>query len=162
MELEFTNLDLDYSTENPDVQKQYQQWISGLVQEYQFDGLRIDAAKHVDAKFWTGFCGAAGVFCMGEVFGNDIAQAASYTGPGGMDSVLNYPMYNALVEAFALPGPRNVSAVQDVMEQNKKMYKDTTVLGNFLENQDNARWANRSSDPQSLYNAMTFTFMSDG
>ena len=68
----------------------YSTWIKSLVQTYNIDGLRIDAAKfvfcraamldclidanyrHVDAAFWPQFCGAAGVFCMGEVFGDDI------------------------------------------------------------------------------------------
>lgn len=40
--------------------------------------------------------------------------------------------------------------------------QDLTVLGNFLENQDLPRWHNSSVDPQSLYNAMAWTFMTDG
>jgi alpha-amylase len=36
------------------------------------------------------------------------------------------------------------------------------VLGNFLENQDLPRWHNLSVDPQSLYNAMTVTFLTEG
>ena len=40
--------------------------------------------------------------------------------------------------------------------------QDITVLGNFLENQDLPRWHNLSVDPQSLWNAMTFNWMSDG
>jgi alpha-amylase len=76
------------------------------------------AAKHVDASFWTPFCASAGVFCMGEVFGDDVSLASSYTGPNAMDSVLNYPMYDALVSAFSIPGPANVSAIVDVMNQS--------------------------------------------
>jgi alpha-amylase len=143
------------------VQSKYQAWIKDLVQQYNFDGLRIDAAKHTDASFWQGFCDAAGVFCMGEIFGADITLPAQYTSQG-LDSVLNYPLYDALVQAFAIPGPANVSAIADVMNQTKAQFKDPTVLGNFLENHDNPRWANLSVDPQSLYNAMTFTFLSDG
>lgn len=50
-------------------------YIKSFVEEYQVDGLRIDAAKHVEPDFWPGFCnedGAAGVFCIGEVYGPDI------------------------------------------------------------------------------------------
>jgi len=71
-------------------------------------------------------------------------------------------MYYALVEAFSLPGPSNVSAISITHDQMKASFKDLTVLGNFLENQDNPRWSNISVDPQSLYNAMVWTFMSDG
>ena len=42
------------------------------------------------------------------------------------------------------------------------MPQDPGVLGNFLENQDLPRWHNVSVDPQSLWNAMVFNFMSDG
>lgn len=45
------------------------------MQEYNVDGLRIDAAKHVEPGFWQPFCGesgAAGVFCIGEVYGPNV------------------------------------------------------------------------------------------
>jgi alpha-amylase len=58
---------------------------------------------------------------MGEVFGPDVTEAASYQGP--LDSVLNYPMYDALVQAFALPGPQNMSALVQIMDQSKQQYK---------------------------------------
>lgn len=79
-------------------------------------------------------------------------------------------MYNALVQAFQIPGPNNVSAIADAMAQSKDKFtvraafrltsaciltkgceiKDVGLLGNFLENQDLPRWGNISSDPQSL------------
>jgi alpha-amylase len=150
------------STESATVQSGYQAWIKDLVQTYGIDGLRIDAAKHVQASFWQPFCVAAGVFCMGEVFGDDVGLAAQYASPAALDSILNYPLYDALVAAFAIPGPANVSALQAVLAATQAQIADPTVLGNFLENQDNPRWANMSVDVQSMYNAMTYTFMSDG
>ncbi|KAJ3737415.1 glycoside hydrolase family 13 protein [Lentinula guzmanii] len=160
-----TNVTLpDVDTTNPTVISQYGSWISELVHTYSIDGLRIDAAKHVDADFWPTFCGtegASGIFCMGEVFGGlDVEDAAEWQGP--LDSVLNYPMYTALTQAFQIPGPLNITALTETMSQGKQLYKDTTVLGNFLENQDLPRWASGSVDVQTLYNAMTFNFMTDG
>lgn len=152
----------DINTEDPTVVSEFGDWIESLVQEYCIDGLRIDAAKHVNKNFWPVFCAKAGVFCIGEVFGSDVNEAASLQGPDALDSVLHYPMYNALVEAFTIPGPLNTSAVSDMMAQSKASFKDTGLLGNFIENQDIPRWHNISVDPQSLYNAMVFNFMSDG
>ncbi|KAJ3574561.1 hypothetical protein NP233_g1694 [Leucocoprinus birnbaumii] len=153
----------DLNTTNPTVISQYGDWIQNLVQEYSIDGLRIDAAKHVQVDFWPQFCAKAGVFCMGEVFsGVEVDPVAEYQGPQGLDSVLNYPMYSAIVEAFTIPGPKNISAVQTVFEQSKTKFKDTGVLGNFLENQDVPRWHNISVDPQSLYNAMVLNWFTDG
>ena len=88
----------DLNTTNPTVISGYQSWIKQLVQTYNIDGLRIDAAKyahswilysiirlrltrnirHVNIDFWPQFCGAAGVYCIGEVFGDDIGYVARY------------------------------------------------------------------------------------
>jgi len=156
-----TNVTLpDLNTQDPGVASTYGTWISNLVQEYSIDGLRIDAAKHVQAQFWTSFCESAGVFCLGEVFGDDIGLASSYQQV--MDSVPNYPLYDAIVQAFSIPGPANTSGLAAVMGQIQNSFKDPTLLGNFLENQDVSRWHSLSVDPQSLYNAMILTFMSDG
>jgi len=153
----------DVDTTNPTVISQYGEWIAALVKEYSIDGLRIDAAKHVQMDFWPTFCNNAGVFCMGEVFGGqEVEPIAMYQGPGALDSVLNFPLYSALVSAFSIPGPQNISALTDVFTQSKTKFKDIGLLGNFLENHDLPRWHNLSVDPQSMYNAMTLTFMSDG
>lgn len=157
-----TNVTLpDLDTTNQKVITGYSSWIKDLVQEYNLDGLRIDAAKHVNKEFWPAFCASAGVFCIGEVFGgNNVGDVAQWQGP--LDSVLNFPLYTALLDGFKIPGTGNISGLVDTLTQSKQMFKDTTLLGNFLENQDLPRWASQSSDPQSMYNAMAFTFMYDG
>lgn len=87
---------------------------------------------------------------MGEVFGDDISLASQYQGPGTLDSVLNYPVYDALVQAFQIPGDANTTGLAIVHDAMKANLSDVTVLGNFLENQDLPRWLNFSVDPQSL------------
>jgi alpha-amylase len=114
------------------------------------NGCNYLAAKHVDSNFWGPFCSSAGVFCMGEVFGDDLNLASQYQGSGTLDSILNYPIYDALVEAFQIPGPANTSGLALVHDAMKSSLSDVTVLGNFLENQDLPRWHNFSTDPQSL------------
>lgn len=152
----------DVNTELPDVVSGYQAWIKELVQTYNIDGLRIDAAKyvtrtviynthdmyrlsltrHVNVDFWPQFCGAAGVFCIGEVFDDDTkyvlvafapgerysskfirSLVASFQGSQALDSVLHYPMYGALVDAFAIPGALNISALADMIVQSKQKFK---------------------------------------
>ncbi|KAF5373004.1 hypothetical protein D9758_001764 [Tetrapyrgos nigripes] len=157
-----TNVTLpDLDTTKQAVISGYASWIKDFVDEYEIDGLRIDAAKHVNKEFWPTFCGAAGLFCIGEVFGgSNVGDVAQWQGP--LDSVLNFPLYTALTEGFKIPGSGNITALTDTLTQSKQMFKDTTLLGNFLENQDLPRWASQSVDPQSMYNAMSFTFMYDG
>ncbi|GBE82522.1 Alpha-amylase 1 [Sparassis crispa] len=158
-----TNVPLpDVNTQDPTVVSAYSAWIQELIQEFGIDGLRIDAAKHVNMNFWPAFCGAAGVFCIGEVFDDDPSQAAQWQGSDALDSILNYPVYGALVDAFTIPGPQNMSALSDMIAESKVLFKDPGLLGNFLEDQDLPRWGNLSADPESLYNAMVFNFMSDG
>lgn len=40
-----------------------------------------------------------------------------------MDSVLNYPLYDAIVQGFAIPGPGNLSNVSAVMSQIQKSFE---------------------------------------
>lgn len=153
----------DVDTSNPTVIERYGEWVEGFVKKYNIDGLRIDAAKHVQKSFWPTFCKRAGVFCMGEVFsGAEVDPVAEWQGPEALDSVLNFPMYTAIRDAYTLPGPKNATQLDQVFAEAKSKFHDTTLLGNFLENHDVPRWHNLSVDPQSLYNAMAWNFMSDG
>ncbi|CAE6448801.1 unnamed protein product [Rhizoctonia solani] len=151
---------VDVNTEDKLVVEQYEGWVANFIREYGIDGLRIDAAKHIRRDFWAGFCGAAGVFCMGEVFGPDIQLGASYQGP--LDSILNFPLYYGLVQAFGNPQANNMTSLISVISESQRTFKDTGLLGNFLENQDVPRWSGQYQDPQSLYNALVFSFMYDG
>ena len=46
-------------------------------------------------------------------------QALQWQGSQALDAILNYPLYNALVSAFAIPGPQNMSALTDMVTQIK-------------------------------------------
>ena len=43
------------------------------------------------------------------------SQASVYQGNQSLDSILHYPMYNALVDAFTIPGALNMSAMTDMI-----------------------------------------------
>ena len=43
-------------------------WIKWIVNEYQFDGIRIDTIIQAPLFFWKEFTKASGVFTMGEAF----------------------------------------------------------------------------------------------
>ena len=47
-------------------------------------------------------------------------QALQWQGSKSLDSILNYPVYNALVSAFSIPGPQNMSALVDMIGQVKQ------------------------------------------
>ena len=56
-----------------------------------------------------------------------VSYASTWQGP--LDSILHYPMYNALVQAFQIPGPQNMSAMVDTIAQAKKMFKASIPKG---------------------------------
>lgn len=62
---------MDLNSENPAVSKVLNDWVPTYVAEYGIDGFRIDASKHMPKSFQHDFCKAAGVFCIGEVAGDD-------------------------------------------------------------------------------------------
>ncbi|ORX36860.1 glycoside hydrolase superfamily [Kockovaella imperatae] len=151
---------MDVDTENPFVITTLQNWIKNLTSTYNIDGLRIDAAKHIPGVFWPGFCGAAGVFCIGEVYTGDVVFAAEWQTQKWMDSILGYPLYFSLVQAFGTP-MGNMSNFVQIGNAVLDM-PDPMVFGNFLENHDLPRWLNATVDPQLAYNALIAQFIFDG
>jgi alpha-amylase len=71
----------DLAQENPFVRSTLKQWISSIVTEYGFDGIRIDTVPEVPPDFWSEYADAAGVFNIGEVDNGDIDYNAQYQGP---------------------------------------------------------------------------------
>ena len=68
-------MDLDQT--NTNVAGTLISWVPGYVAEYGIDGFRLDASKHMPVDFQHNFCAAAGVFCIGEVAGDDTSYLAS-------------------------------------------------------------------------------------
>lgn len=58
----------DVNTELAEVERKLALWIRELVANYSIDGLRMDTVKHIRKTFWPGFCKAAGVFALGEIW----------------------------------------------------------------------------------------------
>ena len=152
---------MDVNTENETVETTLQSWIKDFVSKYNIDGLRIDAAKHVRQDFWPGFCGAAGVFCIGEVYGDDMNYATSWQTKNYMDSILGYPLYYGIVAGFGTPSG-NMSHFVDIANQVLSEFPHPEYLGNFLENHDLPRWRNSTVDPQLSYNALVSQFIFEG
>lgn len=176
---------MDVNTELPEVISTYNSWIKSFVEEYGFDGLRIDAAKHVPETFWPDFCAAAGVYCIGEVFAQDMpfvpsarltttrlfCDVLTVSPPlrrtckryaDVMDGIMNYPVYFGMMDAFQLPGPANMSSLVDVLTKVNETLPDTHALGVFIENHDLPRFANTTVDPQLQFTTLAFQFVIDG
>ncbi|KAL2861356.1 glycoside hydrolase superfamily [Aspergillus pseudodeflectus] len=149
----------DLDTAQTDVQDYWYDWIESLVLNYTIDGLRVDTAKHVQKEFWDGFNDAAGVYCVGEIFDGDPEYTCPYQ--NHLDGVLNYPIYYPLLRAFKSPSG-SISDLYNMIETVKYTCADSTLLGNFIENHDNPRFASYTNDMSLAKNVAAFLILSDG
>ncbi|ERS97854.1 hypothetical protein HMPREF1624_06025 [Sporothrix schenckii ATCC 58251] len=150
----------DLDTTLSSVQTLWYDWVRGLVANYTIDGLRIDTVKHVQTSFWPGYNDAAGVYCVGEVFDGDPAYTCPYQAV--LDGVLNYPLYYPLLAAFQSASSSGIGALYSMISSIAADCADPTLLGNFVENHDNPRFASYTSDYALAQNALSFLFLADG
>ncbi|KAJ5093297.1 hypothetical protein N7456_009158 [Penicillium angulare] len=149
----------DLNTESETVQNLWNDWITDLVSNYSIDGLRIDSVFEVQKDFFPGFEKAAGVYCVGEVDNGDPTLVCPYQDV--LDGVLDYPTYWPLLRAFESTSG-SISDLYDMINTVKSDCADSTLLGSFVENHDNPRFASYTDDMSLAKNAAAFTIMSDG
>ncbi|RDA88845.1 hypothetical protein CP532_5468 [Ophiocordyceps camponoti-leonardi (nom. inval.)] len=148
----------DLDTQSPEVRRVLYDWIHWLVEEYRFDGLRIDTAKHVEKDFWPGFSSAAGVFTIGEAFDRRPEFLAGYTRV--MSSVLNYAVFHPLNDFYMQIG--SSQALVDTHDAVSYAFSDPTVLGTFIDNHDVPRWLSQKNDHSLLKNVLTYVLLARG
>ncbi|KAL5333084.1 glycoside hydrolase superfamily [Aspergillus crustosus] len=148
----------DLNTESSEVRELFQTWISWLVAEYDFDGLRIDTVKHVEKDYWPGFTSAAGVYTIGEVWDGGPEYLAGYA--DSMDGLLNYAIYYPMNRFYQQTG--SSQDIVDMHDQISSLFPDPTALGTFLDNHDNARWLNAKNDQSLLQNALAYVILARG
>ncbi|EAW10463.1 alpha-amylase [Aspergillus clavatus NRRL 1] len=149
----------DLDTTKDEVKKIWYDWVGSLVSNYSIDGLRIDTVKHVQKDFWPGYNHAAGVYCIGEVFDGDPSYTCAYQEV--MDGVLNYPIYYPLLKAFQSTSG-SMDDLYNMIGTVKTACADTTLLGTFIENHDNPRFASYTDDVSLAKNVAAFTIFADG
>lgn len=150
---------VDINTEDPKVVTTLNTWISSLVKDYNIDGIRIDAAKHIRKDFWPDFVKAAGVFSIAEIYDKNVSFLKDYTEV--MDSVLDYPSFFALSAAFSST-QGSFSDLLTVSTASQQSYKRGVFgTGSFLENHDLPRFQSQTVDLALIKNAMTWPFVTD-
>lgn len=148
----------DVNTESPKIRTLFQEWVGWLVQEYGFDGLRIDTVKHVEKDFWSAFSAAAGVYTIGEVWDGDPAYLSGYA--DSMDGLLNYAVYYPMNNFYQQKG--SSQEIVDMHDQIDTSFPDPSALGTFLDNHDNARWLSVKNDKSLLQNALAYVVLARG
>ena len=111
------------------------------------DGLRLDVADELSDEFIEGIRKAVkrnkkDGFILGEVWKNPMRMGRHYLDSGkGMDSVMNYPLMDALIRYYKY---RDVSKLKEVLKQLKIDYPDETIqsIMNFTSTHDITRAIN--------------------
>ncbi|WEW58934.1 alpha-amylase [Emydomyces testavorans] len=132
-------------------------WIENLTANYSIDGLRIDAAKHVDMGYLKKIVNASSLFVTGDVAESKTETICEYQ--NSIPSVPNYPLYLAIIEAF---GKGNMSALVNAVYHTKADCKDASALGTFSESYGLPRFPSYSKDLSLAKNVIAFTMLSDG
>ncbi|KAK4161957.1 family 13 putative glycoside hydrolase [Cladorrhinum sp. PSN259] len=149
----------DLRTEDSNVRRIWNEWVSSIVSTYGIDGLRVDSMKHVETSFWSGFNAAAGVYLIGEVYHGDALYVAPFQ--NFMDGIIDYPSYYWILRAFQSTSG-SIQGLVDGMNTLKGAAKDLSLYGSFLENHDVERFASFTKDMALAKNGIAFTMLKDG
>jgi len=148
----------DLNQENDFVKKTLLNWVSDMIKTYNIDGLRIDTLPYVPKSFWTEFTKASGVYTVGEVFDGYLPYAAGYQGP--VSGILNYPFFFTLRWVFQQSG--SMSSLESYYAGAQSTWPDQSLLGNFVNNHDNARFLYNNGDHIAFKAALAFSLASIG
>ncbi len=125
-------------------------WIT----EYDFDGFRHDATKHIPMNFTrllTQKIRAASenhVYQIGETYGSD-ELIASYVGSGKVDAQFNFNLYDAAFEAFTQERA-TFDRLRKALESSLTYYGHHHLMGNISGNQDKPRFSSMASGHLSI------------
>ncbi|KAL4862852.1 hypothetical protein BDV12DRAFT_206909 [Aspergillus spectabilis] len=148
----------DLFTEHTEVQSILESWAKKMIETYSIDGLRIDAAKHVDTGFLRKFGISVDTFVTGEVLQREVGTICDYQAKY-ITSMPNYPIYFAMLDALT---NANTSNLYKQVELMKNSCQDVTALVSFSENHDQERIPNKNHDIAIAKNVLTFTMLFDG
>ncbi|WYZ37879.1 hypothetical protein EsH8_II_001385 [Colletotrichum jinshuiense] len=149
----------DLATEEPVVVDEFNKWIKELVSNYSIDGLRIDAAKHVNDAFLPTFVNASGVFAFGEVLTGYTPDFCRYQTLNLLPGMPNYLEYYPLSTVFFEGDLNNLTILRG---EARDSCTDIFALGSFVENHDMPRFAVFNDDIALAKNAMAYILLTDG
>lgn len=137
--------------------------VESWVQEYQIDGLRLDAADQLDMNFIETLSTTCqrirpDFWLMGELIHGDYARWAR---PGRLDSATNYECYKGLFSSF---NDRNFFEIAYSLKRQFAdfgIYKDL-LLYSFADNHDVDRVASQLKDPADLFNLYSILYCMPG
>lgn len=126
--------------------------------EFDFDGFRHDATKHIDLLFWRTLTrkikdrvvkeNGTPVYQIGETYGSP-ELIASYINSGMLDAQFDFNAYDAIV-AVLVDSNVHADRIVDVMNQSWDWYGQHNTMGYISGNQDRSRFISLASGDVSL------------
>jgi len=118
------------------------------INEYDLDGFRHDATKHIPEYFWRTLTKKIKeqiivphnkqVFQIGETYGSR-ELTASYINSGELDAQFDFNLYDAALQAFANP-TTSLTSLATALQESEKYYGSHHLMGNISGNQDKPRF----------------------
>lgn len=119
------------------------------LQNYELDGFRHDATKHIDELYWRTLTYRIRklnrenpTYQIGETYGSP-GLINSYISTGMLDAQFDFNLYDAAVTTFAKS--ENVENLKAVLESGLATYGHHHLMGNISGNQDRARFISYAS-----------------
>ena len=129
-------------------------WIT----QYDFDGFRHDATKHIDELYWRVLTKKAKeqvalpqdkrVYQIGETYGS-AELIASYISSGMLDAQFDFNYYDAIVGTL-VDKNGSFNRVAEVLNSSLQWYGNHHLMGNISGNQDRGRFISYASGDVSL------------
>lgn len=118
------------------------------VKNYDLDGFRHDATKHISEDFWRALTRKIktyraqnpqrSIYQVGETYGSP-ELISSYISSGQMDAQFDFNLYDAAVDAFAKDDTK-FDNLERVLNESLHYYGSHHLMGNITGNQDRARF----------------------
>jgi glycosidase len=115
---------------------------------YDFDGFRHDATKHIDLLFWRELTKKIKlrvlanenrtIYQVGETYGSR-ELIASYINSGMLDAQFDFNLYSAITNAFGKPDA-DLGLLAAELKESLNYYGDHHLMVNITGNQDKARF----------------------
>jgi glycosidase len=116
------------------------------VKEFDIDGFRHDACKHVPENYWRmltlklkAYNKEKTVYQIGETYGSP-QLLNSYVNSGMLDGQFDFNVFDEAYKAFAGVGNGTLSRLGNVLNTGLKMYGSHHLMGNISGNHDKARF----------------------
>ena len=117
------------------------------IEEYNLDGFRHDATKHIPEVFWRTLSlklknkiaipEKRAIFQIGETYGSP-ELISSYVNTGQLDAQFDFNVYDAVSSAIA--GDNSFENLANVISTSHKYYGFHNLMGNITGNQDRGRF----------------------